>query len=364
MQKHLTLESIHAGLSGKKEDLRWSDLLNFRSSDNRTFAVPRMYKLLEGARGLHTVLSGLKNNCYALGSKQSFHFQAFENSQFLPLWRLRVEQNLREGSQADCLHIRGSYDGVDGRRLRLTVVKNRLELATINPEVIIPDEFIEPPPRNPLCPLIPSGLTKVTFVKASGAPIARAKVELYDGRDLLLEGLTSPTGLFDFTASNKTLRIRILDEDGVRDITIPPCEPDIIIERPVSFTGVEITVRYSNTEGPVPGGHACDAATYKLFGNTIDLGEVNLNNLSDGGDREVVITLTEEQAILVANGSSDGHTIDLSLECDPTNPAYDHDGGWGETCHTSLAWVIVKKSNGVEVYNGAPVGFFVSVDLS
>jgi hypothetical protein len=53
--------------------------------------------------------------------------------------------------------------------------------------------------------------------------------------------------------------------------------------------GTDVTVQYSNSNGPCPGGHQCDAAVFRVElahgGNSVVLGTANLNNGDDGGDR-------------------------------------------------------------------------------
>jgi len=65
--------------------------------------------------------------------------------------------------------------------------------------------------------------------------------------------------------------------------------------------GTTITVQYSNSDGPCPGGHCCDAATFNLTlwhnGHSVAVGTANLNNGSDCGGRGP-FTFTITQAML------------------------------------------------------------------
>ena len=65
--------------------------------------------------------------------------------------------------------------------------------------------------------------------------------------------------------------------------------------------GTTITVQYSNSDGPCPGGHCCDAATFNLTlwhnGHSVAVGTANLNNGSDCGGRGP-FTFTLTQAML------------------------------------------------------------------
>ena len=57
----------------------------------------------------------------------------------------------------------------------------------------------------------------------------------------------------------------------------------------VITAGCTVTVRYSNSDGPCPGGHQCDAAIFNITlwhsGHSVAVGTANLNNGEDGGDR-------------------------------------------------------------------------------
>lgn len=65
--------------------------------------------------------------------------------------------------------------------------------------------------------------------------------------------------------------------------------------------GTDITVQYSQSNGPCPGGHQCDAAVFRVElahgGSRVVLGTANLNNGNDGGDRGP-FTFTITQAML------------------------------------------------------------------
>ena len=361
MQKHSTREQIHNGLSQKKEDEKWSDLLNFRSSDNRTFVVPRRFKMFECNAGFHTVLHGLNNECYAVGSNASVCFKSHDNTAFTRLWKVSVTNG---AGTTVALQVRGGYTrdvahtcGTDPEVHTINVGNFLKQSAGLgsggNGWTPPPDE-----PENTVgCPLLLDGRTHIQ-VNSGSSPVSSAFVQVYDGRLLLFEGMTNALGALSIEAQRTVLRIRATKPNGIfNEVTLSPCAASATIE--ISpFIGLEFIARYSNLEGPVPGGHSCNAATYKLFGNTVEIGSVNLNNESDGGDREVILTVTAEQAqaMAVVNDNS----IDFSLDCDPTHPDFDatYDGG---ACHTSLAWVIVKDNNGVELYNGAPVGGFLTL---
>ena len=65
--------------------------------------------------------------------------------------------------------------------------------------------------------------------------------------------------------------------------------------------GTDITVQYSSSTGPCPGGHQCDAAIFRIElrrgSARVVLGSANMNNGDDGGDRGP-FTFTVTQAHL------------------------------------------------------------------
>lgn len=65
--------------------------------------------------------------------------------------------------------------------------------------------------------------------------------------------------------------------------------------------GTTVSVQYSNSSGPCPGGHQCDAAIFRITlwhsGSSVAVGTANLNNGDDGGDRGP-FTFSISQAML------------------------------------------------------------------
>ena len=64
--------------------------------------------------------------------------------------------------------------------------------------------------------------------------------------------------------------------------------------------GCTVSVQYSNTDGPCPGGHCCDAAKFRITlwhsGTNVLIGEANLNNGDDCGNRgPFTFTISQEQ---------------------------------------------------------------------
>lgn len=101
--------------------------------------------------------------------------------------------------------------------------------------------------------------------------------------------------------------------------------------------GLKITARYSNSEGPCPGGHACNAAAWNLYLGENFIGVIDLNNLDDGGDR------TSE---LYANGDDISDYIS-EFGCELKFEARCLTG----ICHANITWFIVENDDGDVLLN-------------
>lgn len=139
--KNNTREGIHSGLSQSKSDEKWADMLNFRSSDNRTFVVPRKYKLYDKDTVFHTIVRGVGDLVYAFGDRFSGLFRGNESSGLGQLWRARVTRLVTNEDQSENLKLRGSYLGSEPLELRLTVVNGKLVSDANWPEVV--EEVVE-----------------------------------------------------------------------------------------------------------------------------------------------------------------------------------------------------------------------------
>lgn len=352
------------GLSVQHNDSKWSDMLNFRSDGNTTQVVTPKVRI-GSMDGLHTLVASSDGLVFALGRLGSL--RAFlQNGAWSasPVWQLNSTFNGTRNDRAEAeqrLLIKGTYLGTEPKKVRVTYAGGKLVLAK--------DE--DTPPVLPPVPTELGNEVSITgFVKNSATlvPIPGALLTwsfagyarhvVFTNEEGYYEFLGLPRAYdVDITAPGYQAKETTHDSTTTRSFT-DYLDPELV----ALFLGVEIIVRYSNTAGPVPGGHQCDAATYKVFGNDLLLGEANLNNLIDGGDREAIITITADQAQTMVETYED-HILRLSLECDPDNPEYDHDAGYGDTCHVELAWVIVRNSLGNELYNGAPVGNFAEISL-
>jgi len=122
--------------------------------------------------------------------------------------------------------------------------------------------------------------------------------------------------------------------------------------------GLQIIIAYSDTQGPCPGGHNCNAATYDFFMNGLYLGEINLNNAPGGGDRQTTFTLTQQQAELIAAASP---IITFGIFC---NLPLNVDLGWGPgQCHNNLPWIKVVTPDGAVLYETCAAEIEFDVDL-
>lgn len=124
-----TRENIHTGLSGLKDDNKWSEMLNMRSANRRTKAVRRKHELFTRDAGFHSLFRGLKNKCYVIGTKESFGFVGSDTLCPFKLWRVDQRylgtRNDRSPSTQRLL-IRGNFTGTVPKKFRVTLVKGRL----------------------------------------------------------------------------------------------------------------------------------------------------------------------------------------------------------------------------------------------
>lgn len=125
--------------------------------------------------------------------------------------------------------------------------------------------------------------------------------------------------------------------------------------------GLSVNVRYSNSAGPCPGGHRCNAAQFYLLVNGINIGLVDLNNGSDGGDRNTVLYITSDYIADIIANTTNAAYLNINLSC-ATPP--NEDRGWGlGGCHSSVPWVVVVDGLGRELYNACPSTNVFSVPL-
>lgn len=369
--KHNTRSDIHSGVSLTKSDAKWADQLNFRSSDNRTYVVPRRVKLLERDAGFHTIIHGIGSDNYALGSKESWMFQGNDQTEFIRLWRARLRQKILGKRTLEPLKVRGNYLGNSTETVVLTLVNNHLVLDSKWPPAPIVVEEVEPTPSvdcghgGDFSGGNGGGFAMIVTDSVTAAVIPMAKVEVWKGRTLVTTKYTNAAGFVAFGLSggkyifkcsaakyhSKRVIFNVSESVGTEEVQL---DPDV-----GRFYHIKIRVQYSNTLGPVPGGHYCDSAVYKVTANDITIGWANLNNATDGGDRLVDLVISAEQAQEIVAGSDSTH-LNLSLICDPSYPGFDllaYDG----LCHPNLAWVIVYNAEGTVLYDGAPVGLFLTI---
>ena len=364
MNRFFSAENIHSGLSSLRQDSKWLDMLNFRSQGSSTYVCPPKY-LLKKAEGLHTVARGTAEVNYAFGSSESFGFTVTPDGiETFPLWRLTqrfVGEQAGRPAAAQRLFVRGTYSGTERKKIKVSYVGGKLELAAPEPPAVT-----LPPVEDPADVFVVNGSVLDSYLETGveGATVTWSQ----DGINLAVLQTSSdgsystelPAGEYDVTIAADGY-YAYSTTHTVAEIPVNTFVDYLVFE--TIFTDLTISVRYSNTEGPVPGGHSCDAAVYKVLANGYFIGYANLNNGATGEDVTVDIEITAEQGAAIAQAT--GTTVlNLELVCDPTHPEYDHDAGWGDSCHTNLAWVIITDSEDNELYNGAPVGYFVSIDIA
>lgn len=130
------------------------------------------------------------------------------------------------------------------------------------------------------------------------------------------------------------------------------------------LSSMEVIVQYNERLGPCPGGHTCNSAKFNLMANGVNIGLVNLNNVSEtleagqarpngetsGRNRinSFFITPQQAQTIVAANIPNDGF-ISFSLVCATGS------------CHSGVAWTTLKL-DGAVIYNGCPTNNFLTIN--
>lgn len=139
--KEITREQIHSGLSGLREDSRWSDVCDFRFCNSRTVIVPPYQKYPNISTGLHTLVKGCNNNHYAIGSKCSYHLRdRMGILDFSPLWELKhkfVGDRSARDSKDYQLVLKGRYTGETPKRLTVTLVDDTNHIPIVEPIVSV-----------------------------------------------------------------------------------------------------------------------------------------------------------------------------------------------------------------------------------
>lgn len=95
--------------------------------------------------------------------------------------------------------------------------------------------------------------------------------------------------------------------------------------------GLKITGRYSNKEGPCPGNHSCDFAIFNIFLGDNFIGQVDLNNQIDGGDRISTLYATGDDIIEYI--SKFGCKLVFKIEC----ASY--------YCHENIIWFKIENDD-------------------
>lgn len=110
----------------------------------------------------------------------------------------------------------------------------------------------------------------------------------------------------------------------------------------VGLTVEVMYIKTQNTSFPCRGGHRCDEAKFAVKLNGVKIGEANLNNSKDGGDRtsgKIVVTDAQAKQI-IGNQSKD---IIISLQCLS-----------GSNCHSSTPEIRISKEGSVIYWGCSP----------
>lgn len=121
---------------------------------------------------------------------------------------------------------------------------------------------------------------------------------------------------------------------------------------------VSIQVAYYKTPDakfPCRGGHTCNKASFDIMMNDVKVGEANLNNANDGGDRvSPLITIPIDKAQeIVKNYSSSNRTITIATRCKIGSAA---------DCHSGAPEVLIKKGGEI-LYNACSPALSEKGDL-
>jgi hypothetical protein len=124
---------------------------------------------------------------------------------------------------------------------------------------------------------------------------------------------------------------------------------------------IEFKVRYSNTQGPCPGGHTCNRAKFDMVGNitvmfafNLDNASGNINGVCSGCDvTSPNFYLTPLQCYNIAYASGANGRVQFKVICkNLVNGKLD--------CHSQVSWItMTSKTPGQAdkvVYNGCPKG--------
>lgn len=203
--KNNTREGIHSGLTQSKSDEKWSDMLNFRCSDNRTFVVPRRLGLLQMDAGLHTVIHGVGDLNYAIGSKKSFLFRGHDDTGFHKLWHARLVRTTGIDDQSENIKLRGSYLGTVPKNIRLTVLKGLLVKDSDWPvEPVVPVEPVYVPGLNCGVEAYYPLVTLFVYDLSTDEGLSAAEVVIYQGVLQINRYYTNANGLISFNLPNNS----------------------------------------------------------------------------------------------------------------------------------------------------------------
>lgn len=347
MKKHITRENIHAGLSGGKSDEKWSDVLNFRFTRNRTFAVPFKKILLTLETGLHSLVNGLENRFYVFGEKSSYTFLGHDDLKCEKLWRGTV---LPLGDKKESkLYVRGVYTGSETRRFRVIYAEGVVKVVPVEIEEEEEvtgsidcglgvgnneDLYLEVTVKNTANELLSNvtlefiyGVVPQSLQVTGGAGMVKQQVDLgnYQIRAThpqYLEGL---------------VQYEVLPSPEVQSVEI------ILLQK---TTGWSVYVGHDSLSGSATFG---PSSNYAIIVNGVNIGPVNLENNIAGLFISETYIITEEQAEAIALNTT-SNTFNLLLQ---NNGTFTSDN----------PHIVIKNANSEVLFDGLPVTRTATVNL-
>jgi len=227
-----------------------------------------------------------------------------------------------------------------------------------------------------------SGTTTTNATNLVISNVTTSPIDLTVDDELLTFGLKLvSTGCLDQVLLIESPRVDCeMCADFVEQIETTPQTTQTVLESCINSLTFVVEYNGSGANGsPCPGGHGCNRAKFDIMANNVNIGQVNMNNAggiyddvnrppnypnypgASAGDRYNALSVTSQQAVNIANNSSDG-LIDFSFDCACiwSGP---NQNCQGSTCHTDVSWVRIIKDMGLsteeELYNGCPNGNFI-----
>lgn len=313
-----TREGIHSGLTQSKSDQKWSDMLNFRCSDNRTFVVPHRLGLLQFDAGLHTVIHGVGDVNYAIGSKKSYLFRGHDSTSFDRLWKARLVRETGTADQSENLKLRGSYTGNVPRNIRLTVVNGSLVLDSDWP--ITPEPEVEVPYVPDLnCDGASNDVHTHFNVRDIDLAVglSAAEITIYQGTRLIGAYTANAHGLFSLFLPNNFYTVNVSHPDYAdviyQDFTVLDEEQTILVEfqQPVLIAGRLTVIQVCNSNSEIDD-------NFNVYLNDVLIGALDLSSNAQVGSIFIgslneALTITEQDFVCLLAGMVEYRFVESSI---------------------------------------------------